>query len=272
MNTLVRFGPDAKLVGILSGGPSETSAPILVLPNAGLVPRAGPFRLHVELAERLAARSMRTFRFDTPGIGEASRLTGCGAQEATIAALDHLASHHGADRFIVGGVCSAADLGWSTAVRDHRVVGMLLLDGISFTGFWYHFARILNVLKRGPNEWRGILARLFGRVTRTAGPGWDVSDFREWPEPDAARRQFAELVARGTRSLWIYTGGYSDMFLHPRQFFRAFGPAARNSRVELHYWPDCDHTYYARVHRDRLLDTVENWMLVEDSATRETAA
>lgn len=264
MSTLVRFGPDDALVGVLSGEPGMDAAPILVLPNAGLIPRAGPFRLHVELAERLAARGIRTFRFDTPGVGETARLPGCDAQAATIAALDQLASRHGGERFVVGGVCSAADLGWSTAIRDPRVAGMLMLDGISFAGFWYQYARIVDVLRRGPRAWFGIATRLLGRIAGSSGgPGLGVTDFRDWPDRQGARDMFARLLSRGTRSLWIYTGGYSDLFLHRRQFFAAFGQAARDPRVALHYWPDCDHTFYARRHRHRLIETIENWMLAD---------
>ena len=268
MNVLVRFGPQEQLVGVLSSGASA-SGPILVLPNAGLVPRAGPFRLHVELAERLASRGIRTFRFDTPGVGEAPRLPGCGAQEATIAALDRLAAEHAGERFVVGGVCSAADLGWSTAVLDHRVVGMLMLDGIAFTGSWFHVARLAGVLRRGPGEWLGILRRWLARTGAGKQPGSagpTIADYRDWPDRASARRLFAGLVARGTRSLWIYTGGYSDLFLHPRQFTRMFGRTARDPRVAMHYWPDCDHTFYARTHRDRLLDTVERWMVEQVAA------
>ena len=271
MNSLVRFGPEQQLVGVLSGD-AASSAPVLVLPNAGLIPRAGPFRLHVELADRLATRGIRTFRFDTPGVGEAPRLSGCDTQQATAAALDHLATHHGIDRFVVGGVCSAADLGWAAAVRDRRVVGMLMLDGISFTGFWFQFARVLGVLKRGPNAWLGIAGRLMGRTAAAVAAGAGrlpfVADERGWPDRAQARRQFAELVARGTRSLWIYTGGYADLFLHPRQFTATFGRAARDPGVALHYWPDCDHTYYASAHRDRLLDTIEEWMVAQGLAGR----
>src|SRR5690606_17858600 len=219
VSQLVTFGPGRQLVGILSGDPAS-SAPLVVLPNAGLVPRAGPFRLHVELAERLASRGIRTFRFDTPGVGEAPRLPGCGVQEATIAALDRLAAEHGGERFVVGGICSAADLGWSTAVLDRRVVGMLMLDGIAFTGSWFHFARLAGVFRRGPGEWLGILRRWLARTGAGKQPGSagpTIADYRDWPDRASARRLFAELVARGTRSLWIYTGGYSDLFLHPRQ-------------------------------------------------------
>lgn len=277
MSELLTFGPDRQLVGILSGDPAS-SAPVLVLPNAGLVPRAGPFRLHVDLADRLAARGVRTFRFDTPGVGETPRLADCDPAEATIAALDHLSAHHGIERFVVGGICSAADLGWATAVRDTRVVGMLMLDGISFTGFWFHFARIANALRRGPLACVGIARRLLHRrrAAPAAGPeagngvAWlaDIADERGWPDPATARRQFAMLAARGMRSLWIYTGGYADSFLHLRQFRAMFGEHADGPGVALHYWPDCDHTFYAGVHRERLFATIEDWMAAQDAAVR----
>lgn len=269
MNQLLTFGPDQQLVGILSGDPAS-SAPVLVLPNAGLVPRAGPFRLHVELAERLSARGIRTFRFDMPGVGETPRLPDCSPTEATIAALDHLSGRYGIERFVVGGICGAADVGWATAVRDQRVVGMLMLDGISHAGFWFHFARIANALRRGPLAWLAIARRLLRRTGAAAAIGAgttaganrlrSIPEERGWPAPAAARRQFAELVSRGIRSLWIYTGGYADLFLHPRQFRALFGASAQSPCVSLRYWPDCDHTFYAGAHRERLVAAIGDWM------------
>ncbi len=258
MDTIVRFGPQEGLVGVLSGGPAARNAPTLILFNAGMVPRAGPFRLHVELADHLAARGLRTFRFDLPGVGETSHQVKCEEHVAASLAMDHLARQHGCTQFVIGGVCSAADLGWRVALQDSRVAGLLMLDGVSFTGPWFHFARIAGVLKRPPGQWLGVLARMFDRF-RKRGQTFAGSDYRQWPERDAARRQLAQLVARNTRMLCIYTGGMTG-FLHPRQFAWSFGPAARDHRVVMHYWSDCDHTFYARTHRDRLLETVGHWL------------
>ncbi len=260
MSRIVRFGPERQLTGILTGD----QGPVLILPNAGLIPRAGPFRLHVELAEHLRSLGVRTFRFDVPGVGEAPRLSGFSAPDAIIAAMDALAAAHGPSRFIVGGVCSAADWGWRAAVRDARVQGLVMLDGLSFMGPWYTLARYGKALRRAPWQWLGVFARLLKRLPRAfaaRGAGQPAfEDYRDWPDQQQAREQFSSLVARGTRSLWIYTGGYSDRFLDPRQFQWSFGQAVADPSVSMRYWPDCDHTFFARAHRDRLIQTLGAWL------------
>jgi hypothetical protein len=269
MDEIVRFGPGQQLVGILSGVELAADAPVLVLPSAGVVPRAGPFRLHVELARRLSLHGVRTFRFDVPGVGEAPRIKGWGAHESTLAAIDCLADSRGADRFIVGGVCSAADVAWNAAAADRRVRGVMLLDGLAYTGPWFRFALVSGVLRRPVREWFAVVRRLLVRK-RSHQPVLSTSDYRDWPSREDARHQFAQLVARDVHSLWVYTGGFAGVFLHPRQFYWSFGAAVRDPRVAMHYWPDCDHTFFARTHRDRLLDTVVTWLIGTFMATAET--
>lgn len=255
---LVRFGTAAQGLGILSGPPDQASGLVLLLPSAGLQPRSGPFRLHVALAERLAADGIRTFRFDVPGVGEAPRDANFDARAAAIAAIDTLEREHGATSFAIGGVCSAADLGWATAVSDARVRGLLSLDGIAFRGRWYSFARTVDRIRRIPGEWRRMLR---DARKRPAGgvEALDSADFRDWPTLDEARAQFAQLTEREVSMLWIYTGGYTDRFLHARQFRSMFGAAAARHCVAMHYWPDCDHTFYARAHRERLIERIAEW-------------
>ncbi|MDQ3289178.1 MAG: hypothetical protein M3Q42_13170 [Pseudomonadota bacterium] len=258
VNAILRFGPEDRLTGVLAGPPGQ--GPILLLPSAGLQPRAGPFRLHVELAERLRARGIRSFRYDVPGVGEAPRLHGCDAQQATLAAIDRLESTQGCNSFAVGGICSAADTGWEVANMDQRITGVLLLDGVCCTGPWYHCARVLDRLQRFPTEWRRMLGSARERFGNK-GPELDANAFRTTPTHAQAREQFAELVARDVRLLCIYSGGYAERFMHPRQFEWTFGPPVHDPRVTMHFWPDCDHTYFGRAHRDRLIGTIEDWMV-----------
>lgn len=261
METIVRFGPGQRLAGVLTGTPSPSpqARPLLLLPSAGLQPRCGPFRLHVELGQRLARHGIRSFRFDLPGVGEAPRLNGCDGRAAALAAIDRLQALEGCTNFAIGGICSAADIGWQAAVADARVSALLLLDGICFSGPWFHYARAVNRMRRLPREWRRMWRSAPSRLRD--GNGLDSADFREWPSRPDARRQFAQLVARDVRMLCIYSGGYTDRFMHARQFAWTFGAPARSPHVAMRYWPDCDHTYFARAHRDRLLAAVEDWMI-----------
>lgn len=253
----VRFGPDQRLTGILSGVGGNGCT--LLLPSAGLQPRAGPFRMHVLLADRLARQGIRCFRYDVPGVGEAPRIAGCDATQASMAAIDQLQLDHGCHTFAIGGICSAADTAWDVAVADSRVSALLLLDGICFAGPWYHYAHILSLLRRMPREWRHFARRLPARMK--GRPGLDSNSFRTWPDHATARRQFEQLVARDVRFMWVFSGGYGDRFLHPRQFGWSFGPATRDPRVAFHYWPDCDHTYFVRAQRERLITTTTDWMV-----------
>ena len=256
--SIERFGPDAALTGILSG-PAGSGAPLLVLPSAGLVPRAGPFRLHVEIAQRLAPRGVRTFRFDVPGVAEAPFLAGLDALGATRAAIDHVIARGHARRVVVGGICSAADRGWFVAQGDARVAGVLMLDGFALAGPWFHQARIAGVLARPPREWLRVAGRRAGSL---AGAETELvsSQFRDWPaNRGEARAQLAALLARDARLLMIYTGGVPDYLRDVRQLRWTFGPALDDVRVQWRYWADCDHTFYARFARERLLDTLEAW-------------
>ena len=257
VNSIIRFGPDQRLIGVLTGPPA--AGPILLLPSAGLQPRAGPFRLHTELAERLGRCGIRSFRYDVPGVGEAARLNGYDARRATLAAIDQLESLHGCRNFAIGGICSAADTGWEVANSDPRVSAVLLLDGLCCTGPWYHYARTIDRLRRLPRDWR----RMFRSAKRRLGGSGvrlDANSFRTRPSHAEARSQFARLVERDVRMLCIFSGGYEERFMHPRQFAWTFGPAARDPRVTMHFWPDCDHTYFAGAQRERLLGTIEGWM------------
>lgn len=252
----VSFGPALELMGILTG--TGNSGPILLLPSAGLQPRSGPYRLHVLLARHLAPLGFRCFRYDIPGVGEAPRPSACDAVEATIAAMDQLQAQHGADTFIVGGICSAADIGWAVATRDERVRALLLLDAICFRGPWYHYARALSLLRRIPREWRHFSRRLATGLGRPRSP--DAGDFRSWPSHVVARAQFEEMLDRDVQMLFVYSGGFADRFMHRRQFRWAFGRSTDDPKVCMHYWPDCDHTYYGDEQRRRLITRIATWL------------
>lgn len=239
--------------------PASPGPVVFVLLNAGAVHRQGPFRLYVQLARRLAARGFASFRFDQPGIGDAVLAGEQPPLEGLADVLDRLAARTGCQRFVVGGICSAADAAWQLALQDTRVCGLLLLDPVAYAPGWYRFGRWLR--RRSPAAVLGALLRRL-RPQRKAGPAAPAAveaDYRNWPKPEEAGAQLAGFCARGVETLALYTGGVAHYFLHPRQFAATFGPAARDRHVQFDYWPEVDHLFYRPIDRDRVIEHVCGW-------------
>ncbi len=104
-----------------------------MLLNSGIIHRVGAHRLNVKLARHLAAQGFTVLRFDLAGLGDSSFAESRLAFEAQLvedirAALNILQNTTDAQRFIVGGICSGADNGYSIALADKRVIGTVMLD------------------------------------------------------------------------------------------------------------------------------------------------
>lgn len=255
---ILHFGPDDRLFGLLSGTPDPRTREVLVLLNAGFMPRTGPFRLYVELARRLARAGTPVFRMDMPGVGESPMLSDMSELEALSAGMDRIATEFGCDRFVVGGICSASDVAWRLSEQDPRVSGLLLLDPVAFRGPWYWLERWREFLSRPPASWWKVLRRKLQPRQPSTAPA--AGDFRDWPSLEQARSHLQALLARNARLLFVYTGSAADRFRDRRQLAWAFGPAARGDGVQLHFWPGSDHLFYLRGYREKLMDAVERWL------------
>ncbi len=250
---------DGGLYGVLSmptsAAPKKTA---VVLLNAGLVHRVGPFRMYTRIARELGAQGYPVLRFDQPGIGDALTLSDCSPATLVAGAFDRVRQRTGCETFIVGGLCSAADLGWIVACSDARVSGLYMLDGLARKGVWNLLARASRLARKSPAHW---LRALSNNVRTTARTGAELvdADVREWPESGADRTQLATLLDREVRVFAGYTGGTS-YFLHARQFAGTFGSLANSERVHFVHWPDADHTFYLERTRRRLIDESCRWV------------
>jgi hypothetical protein len=248
---------DSGQFGVLSLPPGQQNDGVcLLLLNAGFIHRSGPFRLHTRLARQLAAGGLASFRFDAPGVGDAIERSDKPLVKTLQASMDILQSEHGFSRFVVGGLCSAADLGWQVAVADTRVVGVLSIDGLVRRGYWYRVARMRRALRKSPADWFRALHR---RARPRPAMNMTDADLRDWPAAGVEREQFAALVRRGVALFHLFTGGAS-YFLHRRQFRETYGATVVSDQVEFHHWPDCDHTFFAESDRSKLIETIVNWM------------
>lgn len=253
--------PDDGGAGILTPAHGTSNRAAVVLFNAGLIHRCGPQRFHVDLARRLAARGFHVLRFDLPGIGDGLSVPALSPADAAVRALDAVQAATGVSHFIVGGICSAADLGWRVAVADERVRGVLMVDGMVVGGRWQWIGQLQMALHSPPRHWPAKLLRWVRRGEGAGGgaPTGRADDVRDWPTPGAFRDQAVRLLDRGVRVFALYTGGVADYLLHPRQVDATFGAARRHPHLRVSCRWDMDHIFFALRHRREAVQMIEAW-------------
>lgn len=246
--------------GFLTRAQGRSAGLTVVLLNAGLIHRVGPQRLHVDLARELASVGYDVFRFDLPGVGDAA-MEGVPQHAVVARVLDQLQSHAGNDRFVLGGICSAADLGWRVGVSDARVAGVLLIDPMAVQGHWYRIGRLRMALRCPVSSWPAkLLQRLRRSGTASSEDALSNEDYRDWPTAADFRKQAAQLMSRGTRVFAMYTGGVADYFVHPRQIDATFGPSRRSQGLRIAFEPGLDHIFFALADRRRVIGLLRDWL------------
>jgi pimeloyl-ACP methyl ester carboxylesterase len=256
-----RFGRARHLVGI-AGLPSATSAQtgIIVL-NAGLVHRIGPFRLHVAIARRLNACGYPTLRFDLSTLGDSAAsdesLPRAQQVRADVAdAMDLLGAQAGCTRFVLVGLCSGAENAHLVACSDPRIAGAIFLDGFAYRTPGFLLRHYLPKLANPARIWRFVHRRL--RPSRQlAAPDFGMAI----PPLAQVRAELADMLQRGLKLCFVYSGGNTEYFNHRRQFRECYGAVANHPGTSLEYFKAADHTYILENDRRQLVDTIERWLL-----------
>lgn len=258
-----RFGRAQHLVGI-AGLPERAPGPIgVIVLNAGLVHRVGPFRLSVDMTRRLNSLGYPTLRFDMSTIGD-SGATGesqtrvqqvCGDVDDAMALLQQQA---GCSRFVLIGLCAGAEKA-HTVARDRsshaKVTGVVFLDGFAYRTLGF---KLRHYLPRVFNP--GKLMRWLARRSRRGGDG-DGPAFSVAPLPqNVVSEDLRDMVERGLKLCMIYSGGINMYFNHVRQFRECFGSVMASPAVSTRYIEETDHTYVLADDRRHLLDHIEAWL------------
>jgi pimeloyl-ACP methyl ester carboxylesterase len=137
------FGEADSLFGVLTHPVANAGAaerPAILLVNAGPGTRIGPHRQYVRMARQWALIGFRVLRVDLSGSGDSAGVPGANESDPyprqaiadARAAMDELTRRFGSTRFIIGGVCSGADIAFCVALEEPRVVGTLVLNPRTF--------------------------------------------------------------------------------------------------------------------------------------------
>ncbi len=260
--TAHRFGRAHHLVGI-AGTPATPAAPVgVIVLNAGLVQRVGPFRLHVGLTRHLNACGYPTLRFDLSGLGDSGVDGSPRTRQEQVAAdvtdaMQLLTSQSRCTRFVLIGLCSGAAHAHAMARTHPQVAGVVFLDGYAYRtpGFWMrHYLR--KLVRTSPIR---LLKALFNRVRR-AGQAHDPVFEVGFPPRAEVAADLKDMLGRGLQLLFVFSGGASGYFNHARQFRECFGALACDPGVAVHYFVAADHTYVLGKDRAALTGIVAAWL------------
>ncbi|MGY3038774.1 hypothetical protein ACVWWQ_000361 [Rhodanobacter sp. TND4EL1] len=258
-----RFGRARHLVGIAGmpdKNPDADSVGVVVL-NAGLVHRIGPFRLHVELTRRLNASGYPSLRFDLSTLGDSGACEGSQTKTQQVCsdvadAMDLLTKVSGCSRMVLIGLCSGAQNAHTVACTEARVAGAIFLDGYAYRTPGYHLRHYLPRLF-DVGRWR----RKLTHRQRAAAPKSTDPVFAVAPLPrHVVQSDLASMLDRGLKISLIYSGGINNYFNHARQFRECFGRVVAHPACSTRFLGAADHTYILNVDRTRLIDSIEHWL------------
>jgi hypothetical protein len=273
----VRFGKAKSLVGIVTeasnGG--RDGGPAVILLNSGILHHVGACRLHVKLARALAPAGYTVMRFDHSGIGDsdARRETLPFEKSAVLdvqEAMDYLTATRGAREFVLMGLCSGADMSFTVAKADPRVIAMMQLDAWAYRtlGYWvHHYGDRVLKLSVWTHWLRRKLARVIGRsITGGTAPSRPDADAvtpeyrRVFPPRDTVAADLRTLLQRGVRFFNVFSGGQSEHFNHLGQYRAAFRSVDFRDQLRVEYLPDADHLFTGLDHQRFVVNAAVEWM------------
>lgn len=287
---LAAFGAAGDLVGVLNepAKPAPGRPGVVVL-NAGGNPHTGWARQTVDLCRHLAGQGVASLRMDMLGFGDAGeprdgrgRLFYADQSHADVVqAIDWLAARGYSD-ITVAGQCSGAYRAFHSALADHRVTGLVMLnnqvfawhDGLSldaamrdsYRASGFYLARLTDRatwarLLRGEVKGLGIARELLARATRALGGRVAALARRPAIDENPVRAGFQALAARSVRVLLVYAeddGGRDELARH-------MGPGGRDALalpgVSMRIIPGADHNLTPRHARRAYADHVAGFLL-----------
>jgi dienelactone hydrolase len=264
----VLLGKRKSLVGVIAQPTTlrPADAPAIVIFNTGIIHRVGHNRMYVTMSRALATAGFAVLRFDFSGIGDSEpRQDWLSPLEGSLAdireALDWVEATCQASRFILIGMCSGADHAILYIPSDPRIAALVLIDpSIPPTARYYlgYIGQRLVRLRSWINAATGrsrIVRKLAARLLGVASQPQVAGDFGL----DKLERAYGNAVDRGISMLAVFTGD-STRQTYRNQMIDAFPNVPFGKQLQLHFFPDSDHTFTSGDSRSKLIGTIVGWV------------
>ena len=272
MESIYTFGKKNNLVGFLSS-PDKTTGmeqlPLVLILNAGVVHRAGPFRMNTELARTLAKSGYPVFRFDLAGIGDSEKVVADARHykqrnlDDVGEAIQFLSEKLGHENIVVTGLCTGADLSHRALVKYPQVCNAILMDGYGYPTGRFYVKRYLPVsldLKRLFSASFRILKKLFPSSSEKLSTQGVDTYIWELPPKEQYIEEMQQIHQDAKKQLYIYSGGVKEYYNYQQQFYEGFNQYSFVDDVTVEYLEATDHTYILLEHRARLFKIVLDWL------------
>jgi pimeloyl-ACP methyl ester carboxylesterase len=290
---ILLFGKTKSLVGIVTGAVADSAyRPGIILLNAGLIHRAGPNRLYVAIARKLAAMGFVVLRFDFSGTGDSRPredhlpIDQSGLNEVQ-EAMNILTQSKGIEQFLLIGHCSGAGFSFKVASEDPRVVGAVFINPQGSGEEWVAYDRDRKQaqyytnyysqalfsdpqkLKRfitGDVNYRNIARNVFENVIRgkISAMMFRASRHKKRVEPLLNQefnptQELRSMVERGVQLLFVYSEGNSGLEYVRNLFGQEFDRLLAAKKLKLEIIPESDHLFTLVAGQKRLLNVIDNW-------------
>ncbi len=279
---VVQFGKQQQMFGIVTEPQAASSQngsasrsdentdnkPTVLILNAGLVHRVGPYRMAVTLARRLSECGYRVFRFDISSIGDSDGNSGDEDYRARTVkeigfAQDALAEKYGCDRFVALGLCTGAMNAHVIAVADKRIVGAVLLDAYAYPTMKSLVNRYLSKLRKMLD--RTLFKRLSHKLRNSRNSDHEEIaegiDYWVFPPKEEIEVELQALVKREVELLYIYAGSFEYYYSYPKQLQDNFPSINFQDRLSVNIIKETDHMYTLFQDREILINQITDWLL-----------
>jgi pimeloyl-ACP methyl ester carboxylesterase len=272
---VLSFGASGSLHGILTEPTPDRrleGAPGILFWNVGTNHHIGPHRVYVELARRLADLGFSSLRFDLSGLGDsaASRDDNRPDAERNVSDVEEamlaLKKQRGFSRSVLVGFCSSVDAAHAVGRKNPDVAGVIYLEGYQYRTREYYARYPKRLLDR--NRWERLLRlrypKLFGEPASLNDRSLEAERVyvRDYPTQQQFSKDLRLMVERGTKLLFIYSGGDTN-YAYRDQLFDFTGAADLAHKIELEFYENADHTFFLVRDRERVMQRVCEWLVAQ---------